>query len=186
MKREGAINLGKAVFKSKTYPPLFLLLLCGFYPGVVIVTLLNINGMQISLFVVSFIAILFVYIILCFDYYTIWLLDDRIVYKYSFRLSGRVRTVLLNDVEFIEYRNKTGRHGPKSIAILRPKGNVDWKKYKVSFNDPRNTRVYIFLNIMYSRGFDIDISKCIREPLVLNQIKLGIQQGEKLLKDVHY
>jgi hypothetical protein len=40
MKREGAINLGKAVFKSKTYPQLFLLLLCGFYPGVAVKALL--------------------------------------------------------------------------------------------------------------------------------------------------
>lgn len=141
--------------------------------------------MHMPLFTIHFIAISVIYFLLCFDYYNIWLLDDRIVYKYPFRLSGRFKTVLLNDIEFIEYRNKTGKYGPRSIVTLHPKRDVEWKKYKIAFDDRRNRRVYIFLNIMYSRGFDIDISKCIRESLVADQIKLGIPNDAKLMH-VHY
>ena len=186
MKKRNIIDLGGAAFKGKAHPSFFLLLMCGYYPGVVLVVLLNIIGMQMPLFTIHFVAISIIYLVLCFDYYVIWLLDDRIVYKYPFRLRKRFKSVLLEDVGFIEYRNKTGRYGPNSITILHPKRNVDWKKYKIAFNDRQNEKVYTFLHIMYSRGFDIDISKCIRESLVSNQIKLGMRQGEKLLKGVHY
>ena len=186
MTKRNTINLSKAVFKGRSYPPFFVLLLCGYYPGVMIVALLSIVGMQIPLFAMHFIAITVIYTLLFFDYYNVWLLDDRIVYKHPFRPKGKFKTVLLDDVEFIEYRNKTGRSGPRSIAIIHPKRNVNWKKYKIAFNDRKNGKVYTFLNIMYNKGFDIDISKCIRESLVADQIKLGIPNNEKLLKGVHY
>jgi hypothetical protein len=70
-------------------------------------------------------------------------------------------------------------------VILFPRKDANWKRYKIAFNDWRNKRVFDFLNIMYSRGFEIDISSCIRESLVADQIKLGIRDNKKLLRR-HY
>jgi hypothetical protein len=186
MKKKTVINLSRAVFKGLSYPPPFQVLIgicC--LAMLITVSLSKIDDELPFVYIYLAIAGVLLYFILFFEYYNVWLLEDRIVYKYSFRFSGRFKTVLLTDIKHMEYRNKTGRHGPGSIVILFPRKDANWKRYKIAFNDWRNKRVFDFLNIMYSRGFEIDISSCIRESLVADQIKLGIRDNKKLLRR-HY
>lgn len=75
--------------------------------------------------------------------------------------------------------------GPRSVVTVYPSKNAQWKEFKIYFNDRKNKDVFIFLNILYTRGFKINISKCVRESLVEDQIALGIRHDEKLM-NVHY
>jgi hypothetical protein len=185
MKMKSTINLNKAVFKGRAYFAFFSLVLAALTLTVVISVFLPGGPDRTFIYVLFLVGIPALYLMVSLAYYKFWLMEDRIVIKYPFRFKNRFRTMLLSDVDHIVYMNKLGQNELASKVIIHAKPNATWKRYELGFDDRRNKNVFVFLNIMYTRGFEIDISKCVRESLVEDQIALGIQNDEKLMR-VHY
>ena len=185
MEQKNTINLSKAVFKGKSNPkPDNLLVVISCF---IVITALHETGV-VSIKILNIlipVGIAVLYIVQAVEFFKFWLLDDRIVLKYSFRLRSKFKTILLSEVNRIQYLNRTWKGGPRSIVVIDLGKNARRKEYRIYFNDRKNKNVFVFLNLMYTRGFEIDISKCVRESLVEDQIVLGIQNDEKLIR-VHY
>jgi len=182
---KSTINLNKAVFKGTAYFAFFSLVMSALFLTICISVFLPGKPDKTFIYVLFLVGIPALYLMVSLVYYKFWLLDDRIVIKYPFRFKNRFRTMLFSDVDYIVYMNRPGQSDLKSKVVIHAKPNATWKRYELGFNDRRNKNVFIFLNIMYTRGFEIDISKCVRESLVEDQIALGIRHDEKLMH-VHY
>ena len=185
MKKRSTINLSKAVFKGRAYFSFFSLVLAAVTLTMVISVFLPGGPDRTFFYVLFLVGIPALYLMIALAYYKFWLLDDRIVLKYPFRFRNRYRTILLSDVDHLVYKNKLSQSELTSMVIIAGKPNASWKKYELGFNDRKNKNVFVFLHIMYTRGFEIDISTCVRESLVEDQIALGIRNDEKLMY-VHY
>lgn len=107
MTKRNTINLSKAVFKGKSYPkPGNLLVVISCFIAITILHETGVISIKILNLLVP-VGIVLLYIVQAVEFFRFWLLDDRIVLKYSFRLRYRFKTILLSDVNCIQYINRT-------------------------------------------------------------------------------
>jgi hypothetical protein len=131
MKQKHTVCLRQAVFKGKSYPkPGNLLVVISCF---IIITAIHETGV-VSIKILNIlipVGVAVVYIVQVVEFFKFWLLDDRIVLKYSFRWLNRFKTILLSEVNRIQYINRTWRGGPKSIVVIYLGKNRSTAEYRI-------------------------------------------------------
>jgi hypothetical protein len=169
--KNNALKKTDFLFKGKGFYNFWEMILCMFFIVSSVHAILLFKSFDAYIIILLFVGAPFLYWITAREFFLFYLYNDFILIRYPFKIKSRRERILLKDIKHLEYRNKNGRGGPRGIVIIYPRNGITFGATRLYFDDWYDKSVFLFLRIMYSKGFEIDITNCIRQEEVLSKIK---------------